>query len=123
MNIINNYNSNQNMVAPNREMTPEHKAGVKAQKGGYKPDFIDKISEKVVNKRDINDMVSVPRAIFKGYFFFTIGNIINGIAGKIRRNGIAQDINIIGNIFAIIGTYNFVKPFLIKGKELTKDEK
>lgn len=123
MNIINNYNGNQNIVAPGREMPSVGKTGAKVQKGGYKPDFIDKISEKVVNKRDINDMVSVPRSIFKGYLFFTIGGIINGISSKIRQIGLAKDINIIGDIFSIIGTYNFVKPFLIKGKELTKDEK
>ena len=93
------------------------------KKDEYKPDVIDKISEKVVNKRDLNDMVSVPRSIFKGYMFFTFGTAVNAIGGLIKKDKITKGFAIAGSILSIIGTYNFVKPFLIREKELTKPEK
>ena len=117
MNIINNYS----------EYKLQTKQGLEIKKtnpeSAYKPDFFDKICEKVVNKRDINDMVTTPRAIFKGYLCFTAGTAINSIAALIKKPNISKYLNIAGSIISIYGTYNFVKPFLIKGKDLTKNEK
>lgn len=89
----------------------------------FKPDVIDILSEKVVNKNDLNDMVTTPRAIFKGYLFFTAGTAINTIASFIKNKKVANPLTILGCLSSIFGTYNFVKPYLIKDCKLTKNEK
>ena len=122
MNIINNYSEYKSQAKPKSEINKTHQKSV-TPKSDYKPDFFDKICEKVVNKRDINDMVTTPRAIFKGYLCFTAGTAINSIAALIKKPNISKYLNIAGTIISIYGTYNFVKPFLIKGKDLTKNEK
>lgn len=110
--------------------TPKQKVSTQPQKNvvaspkiEYKPDILDIFSEKVVNKRDLTDMVTVPRTIFKGYLCFTAGTAINAIASLTGSNKLSKWLGILGNIISIYGTYNFVKPFLIKEKELTKTEK
>ena len=122
MNIINNYSEYKLQAKPGLEIKKTNPESV-SPKTEYKPDFFDKICEKVVNKRDINDMVTTPRAIFKGYLCFTAGTAINSIAALIKKPNISKYLNIAGSIISIYGTYNFVKPFLIKGKDLTKSEK
>lgn len=89
----------------------------------YKPDILDILSEKVVNKRDLTDTVTVPRTIFKGYLCFTAGTAINSIASLTGDGKFAKGLGILGNIISIYGTFNFVKPFLFKEKDLTKNEK
>lgn len=90
----------------------------------YKTDIFDKISSKVINKDDITDTVTMPRTIFKGYLCFTAGTAINAISGMITKHqGLKKYLGIIGSLISIYGTYNFVKPFLIRGKELTNEEK
>ena len=122
MNIINNYSEYKAQAKSDMEIKKTNPKSV-TPKNEYKPDFFDKICEKVVNKRDINDMVTTPRAIFKGYLCFTAGTAINSIAALIKKPNISKYLNIAGSIISIYGTYNFVKPFLIKGKDLTKSEK
>ena len=82
----------------------------------YKPDVLDILSEKVVNRRDITDTVTVPRAIFKGYLCFTVGTAINAIAGMLQQGKLTKGMNIAGSLISIYGTYNFVKGFLVKEK-------
>ena len=65
MNILNNIESKPVVVNTNR---CEDKIVFPKQE--YKKDILDIFSEKVVNKNDINDMVKVPRTIFKGYLCF-----------------------------------------------------
>lgn len=89
----------------------------------YKPDILDIFSEKVVNKRDLSDMVSVPRTIFKGYLCFTAGTTVNAIAGMMKQGALSKGLNILGSLISIYGTFNFVKPFLIKDKNLTETGK
>ena len=89
----------------------------------YKPDILDIFSEKVVNKRDLTDMVTVPRTIFKGYLCFTAGTAINAISSLCGKGKLSKGLGIAGNLISIYGTFNFVKPFLIKEKDLTKSEK
>ena len=72
---------------------------------------------------DLNDLVSVPRTIFKGYLCFTAGTALNSIAALIKQNKFSKGLNIAGLLMSIYGTFNFVKPFLIKEKDLTKSEK
>lgn len=92
-------------------------------KDEYKPDILDIFSEKVVNKKDLTDMVTVPRSIFKGYLCFTAGTAISAISSLCGKGNFSKGLGILGNLVSIYGTFNFVKPFLIKDKELTKSEK
>ena len=89
----------------------------------YKPDILDIFSEKVVNKKDLTDMVTVPRTIFKGYLCFTAGTAINAISSLCAKGNFSKGLGIVGNLISIYGTFNFVKPFLIKEKDLTNSEK
>lgn len=89
----------------------------------YKPDLLDIASEKIINKRDITDTVTMPRAIFKGYLCFTAGTAINAIAGMLKNDKAKKGLGIAGSLISILGTFNFVKPFLIKEKKLTETEK
>lgn len=119
MNILNNFS----------ELKPIAQTPVKTadkpvvKKDEYKPDILDFFSEKVVNKNDINDMVTTPRAIFKGYLCFTTGTALNAISAMIKQSKISKALAIAGSVISIYGTYNFVKPFLIREKGLTKQEK
>ncbi len=89
----------------------------------YKPDILDKLSDKVVSRRDITDTVTVPRSIFKGYMCFTAGTAINAIAGMLRDSKFKTGLSIAGSLISIYGTYNFVKSFLVKDKSLTESKK
>ena len=127
MNIITEFSQYQSMTRPKQpdiaKVQTEYAKSQNQQQNEYKGDFFDKICEKVVNKRDITDMVTTPRAIFKGYLCFTAGTAINSIAAWIKKPEISKYLNIAGSIISIYGTYNFVKYFSIKGKDLTKSEK
>lgn len=122
MNVFTNISSVGSL--PKQAVASEPQKNIVASpKVEYKPDILDIFSEKVVNKRDLTDMVTVPRTIFKGYLCFTAGTAINSIASLAGDNKFSKGLGILGNIISIYGTFNFVKPFLIKEKELTKSEK
>ncbi|MBQ9245674.1 hypothetical protein IJ182_05335 [bacterium] len=114
MNVINQYSSiNNKQVSVPCSTVKENT--IKTTE--YKPDVLDILSEKVVKRKDITDTVTVPRAIFKGYLCFTAGTAINAIAGMLKDKGFSKYLGIAGSLVSIYGTYNFVKPFLIKDKE------
>ncbi len=122
MNVLNNI-SNINTIKTSQEENKNIENRPQPAKAEYKPDILDIFSEKVVNKKDINDMVTVPRAIFKGYLCFTAGTTFNSIASLMKKNKFSKGLNIAGLLMSIYGTFNFVKPFLIRDKDLTKSEK
>ncbi len=93
------------------------------QKTDYKPDIFEVLSKKVVNKKDLNDMVTIPRNIFKGYLCFTVGTAVNAIASLLKNETVRKVMTIFGSLASIYGTFNFVKPYLIRTNELTKTEK
>ena len=116
--------ANQSVSVSNNQIQSEQKTKqVEPTKLEYKPDILDICSEKIVNKRDITDTVTMPRAIFKGYLCFTAGTAINAIAGVLEKNTVSKALGIAGSLISIFGTYNFVKPFLIPENKLTKPEK
>lgn len=123
MNIIDNINNlpKGNIQGQISKETPVKEIPVKMQE--YKPDVFDFLSEKVVNKNDLSDMVTTPRAIFKGYLCFTVGTTISTIGGFFRNSIIANSLKTLGCLTSIYGTYNFVKPYLIRNDKLTKPEK
>lgn len=122
MNVFNNFAQ----IAPQTSVltgTVKSTNSIQSKKDEYKPDVLDFLSEKVVNKNDLNDMVKTPRAIFKGYLCFTVGTTINAISSLIKNEKVKKGLAIAGSLTSIYGTYNFVKPYLIRNKELTKNEK
>lgn len=123
MNILNNINNIQKSSGLQISEEKKPNIQVKSDSDNYKPDILDFLSEKVVNKNDLNDMVTTPRAIFKGYLCFTAGTMLSTIAGFIKKEKISNPIKIIGVIISILGTYNFVKPYLIRNDKLTNTQK
>ena len=117
MNILANFD---NPVKP-VEMKPVKKE--ETPKVEYKPDLLDIASEKIINNRDITDTVTMPRAIFKGYLCFTAGTAINAIGGMLKNDIAKKTLGIAGSLISILGTFNFVKPFLIKDKNSTETGK
>lgn len=115
MNVL-NIVSNQNGVVNNKVQKENTQPITPQPKQEYKPDILDICSEKIINNRDITDTVTVPRAIFKGYFCFTVGTAINAIAGMLKHEKAKKGLSIAGSLISILGTFNFVKPFLIKEK-------
>ncbi len=118
MNVINNYNDIRTNIS-----TPLKAEKISLTNKESKKDILDIFSEKVVNKKDINDMVEAPRSIFKGYLCFTTGSSLTLIGSLIKNKSINKITTILGALISIYGTFNFVKPFLIKNKDLTKPEK
>ena len=88
-----------------------------------KPDVIDFISKKAINPKDVNDTVTMPRAIFKGYLCFTVGTAINAIGGMLKNANAKKALGIAGTLISIVGTFNFVKPFLHKDSEKPAENK
>ena len=88
-----------------------------------KPDIIDFISKKAINPKDVNDTVTMPRAIFKGYLCFTAGTAINAIAGMLKNANAKKVLGIAGSLISILGTFNFVKPFLHKEEPQNTENK
>lgn len=82
-----------------------------------KREFIDKFSDAVRNKRDVEDCVAVPRGIFKAYLFIMGGFALIGIAGALpqKLKNTKMTLNIAGNILNFISAIYFAKPFAIKG--------
>ena len=117
MNILANFDNPVKSVEVNpvkKEETP---------KVEYKPDLLDIASEKIINNRDITDTVTMPRAIFKGYLCFTAGTAINAIGGMLKNDIAKKTLGIAGSLISILGTFNFVKPFLIKDKNSSETGK
>lgn len=119
MNVLANFQT-PSVIQENKEVQPVKQETTKLD---YKPDLLDIASEKIVNKRDITDTVTMPRAIFKGYLCFTAGTAINAIAGMLKNDKAKKGLGIAGSLISILGTFNFVKPFLIKDKNLTEEGK
>ncbi len=113
MNVL-NIVSNQNEIV-NNKIQQQNKQS-QQPKLEYKPDILDICSEKIIKNRDITDTVTMPRAIFKGYLCFTAGTAINSIAGMLKHEKAKKGLSIAGSLISILGTFNFVKPFLIKEK-------
>ena len=117
MNILANFDNPVKSV----EVKPVKKE--ETPKVEYKPDLLDIASEKIINNRDITDTVTMPRAIFKGYLCFTAGTAINAIGGMLKNDVAKKTLGIAGSLISILGTFNFVKPFLIKDKNSTETGK
>lgn len=96
----------------NTPATVQVQTPVKAEEDKF--DIVDFISKKAINPKDVNDTVTMPRAIFKGYLCFTAGTAINAIGGMLKNDKAKKFLAIVGSLISILGTFNFVKPFLHK---------
>lgn len=101
--------------------------------------FVDKFNTNIQNSADLNDTVVVPRTIFKGYLSFMAGTTLMAIAPIIKKEVIKEKIkddvktitkkinlpykilNTAGWLTALLGTYFFVRPYLIKNKPSQKE--
>ncbi len=129
MNIIHNYSQEYNKsekgeLNQSKEQIKNTQTNNPAVKNSnIKPDILDIFSKKVINPKDVNDMVTVPRAIFKGYLYFTTGTALNAVSGILKKGNLSKGLTILGSVLSVIGTFNFVKPFIYKNDDLTKSKK
>ncbi len=89
-----------------------------------KREFIDVISDSVKNPRDVNDMVAVPRGIFKAYMLIMSGSALltlsNLIPAKKSFGKASKNIMIVaGWTLNILSALFFAKPFAFKGNSPT----
>ena len=49
-----------------------------------KREFIDKLTDAVMNPRDVNDCVAVPRGIFKAYLLIMSGSALLALSNLIK---------------------------------------
>ncbi len=90
-------------------------------------DMLDKFSTGIKNNCDMNDTLTVPRTIFKGYMAFTISTTLGMFASVMaKKHPTAKTItNVLANLVALAGTYCFVRPYLFNfdSKAPTTEEK
>ena len=89
-----------------------------------KREFIDVFSDSVRNPRDVNDMVAVPRGIFKAYILIMTGSAILALSNLIpntkKFGEIAKTSAItLGWILNTLSALYFAKPFAFKGNSPT----
>ena len=76
----------------------------------------DKFSSKIKNSADMNDCVSVPRTIFKGYLAFMVGTALNGLAMFIpeKAKKIKTSMLVTGSLINTYGIWAFARPYILK---------
>lgn len=89
-----------------------------------KREFIDVFSDSVKNPRDVNDMVAVPRGIFKAYLLIMTGSALLALsnlvpnkkpAGKFAKTSMI----VLGWVLNTLSAIYFAKPFAFKGNSPT----
>ncbi len=81
-----------------------------------KNSFTDNFSTKIKNSADLNDCVSVPRSVFKGYLAFMLGTSALTIGTFIpqKANKVKTGLMVAGNLVNLFGIWSFVRPYIIK---------
>ncbi|MBR1976983.1 hypothetical protein IKA15_01745 [bacterium] len=87
--------------------------------------LLSNIDKYVKNSADMNDTITVPRTIFKGYLGVMAGTSLMTLGGLMKnpQNGFAKFLKIAGTVASLYGTYAFVRPFLIKDKQEVQQTK
>lgn len=97
------------------------KAKAKAEKKPKNEDkrILSNINKYVRNSADMNDTITVPRTIFKGYLGVMAGTTLATLGGlaKSPKNTFGKILKIAGGLVSLYGTFAFVRPFLIKDKK------
>ena len=89
-----------------------------------KQEFIDVITDAVINPRDVNDCVAVPRGIFKAYLLIMSGSALLTLSGLIKGikpfgKTIKTSMIVTGWILNTLSALYFAKPFAFKGNSPT----
>ncbi|MBQ3101985.1 hypothetical protein IJC60_03160 [bacterium] len=81
--------------------------------------FLSNIDKYVKNSADMNDTITVPRTIFRGYLGVMAGTSLLTLGSFIKnpKNSFSVVLKTLGTIVSLYGTYAFVRPFLIKDKQ------
>lgn len=81
-----------------------------------KESFTDKFSTKIKNSADLNDCVSVPRSVFKGYLAFMLGTAALTLGTFIPQKAkrVKTGMMVAGNLVNLFGIWSFVRPYIIK---------
>ncbi len=93
-----------------------------AKKQSMQDDIFDKINNKVINSKDVTDTVTLPRAIFKGYLSFFLSSTLLGLTAinPAKTAKINNPLRVASSLLAIVGTFEFLKPLLLKQKSEDK---
>lgn len=90
-----------------------------AKNSDKKKDFLSKFETNIINSADLNDTVQVPRTIFKGYLAFMAGSALSALT-LITKGTLKNILSIVSVGLLIVGTFNFVKPYIIKNTQADK---
>ncbi|MCM1265214.1 MAG: hypothetical protein NC200_03360 [Candidatus Gastranaerophilales bacterium] len=86
-----------------------------------KKHFTDNFQTKVKNSADMQDCITVPRTIFKGYLGIMIGTTLGSIATLLKPSKTKTAVAAAGIATAMYGTWAFVRPYILKGSVPTVD--
>lgn len=84
-----------------------------------KNDFLSKFETNIINSADLNDTVQVPRTIFKGYLAFMSGSALATLT-LVTKGTLKIILSVVSAGLIALGTFNFVKPYIIKNTEENK---
>lgn len=79
-----------------------------------KKTYLDKFSDNVKNSADLNDTITVPRTIFKGYLGIMSGMTLltlGALAGRFKN--ISKLLSVSGTLVSMYGTWAFVRPYIL----------
>lgn len=81
-----------------------------------KKGLLDNFETQIRNTSDLNDVIKVPRTIFKGYLAIMISSTMVALASfaKDKSKPIPKTTNIAAAILGLWGAYSFVKPYLVR---------
>ncbi len=81
--------------------------------------ILSNIDKYVRNSADMNDTITVPRTIFKGYLGVMTGTTLMTLGGLVKnpKNAFGRILKIAAALVSLYGTFAFVRPFLIKDKK------
>lgn len=83
--------------------------------------FTDKFQTKLKNVSDMQDCITVPRTIFKGYLGIMTGTTLGSIASLMKPSKLKKAVALTGIATALYGTWAFVRPYITKGVVPTVD--
>lgn len=113
---INNFNA----FYPNFTNALDNKTETNPVKNPPKKnDFLSKFETNIINSADLNDTVQVPRTIFKGYLAFMAGSALATLT-LVTKGALKIILSVASAGLIVLGTFNFVKPYIIKNAEENK---
>ena len=80
--------------------------------------IVDKFEKNIKNTCDMEDTVTVPRTIFKGYLGFMAGTTLASLGSLAKKGGkLNKTLSIAGALSCLYGTWSFVRPYVIKDSQ------